>query len=157
MKSMQFRWPVILLVVGFLLAACATPPLTPVPAGASATAAGQVVEGFYTWYLDYSAADPETGEFKNPLVDGAYKERQELAPQIVSGIEEALIQSGRPHADPFLCARDLPTSITVISENTASDEAIVTVRSSFEGHIFTIKLAKLDGEWKIVDVMCGRR
>lgn len=153
MNGLQFRWLIIIMLTGALLASCSPQPVSAdvvSPAGPR-----QVVESFYGWYLDYSAADPETGEFNNPLVDGAYQDRVELAPEMIAQVDAAL-QSGSLPADPFLCAQDLPTSISVTEEEVASDEALISVESSFEGHTFKIRLSLIEGDWKISQVMCAR-
>ena len=33
---------------------------------------------------------------------------------------------------------------------------MVSVESSFEGHMFKVKLVMIDEDWKIAEVMCGR-
>ena len=154
MDRIQSRWLIIVMLAGALLAACSAQPVSADPAPATDPGPRQVVESFYTWYLDYTATDPETGDFKNPLVDGAYQGREELAPEMVARVDTALAQAVR--ADPFLCAQDLPTHISVTKEEVASDEALISVESSFEGHAFKVKLVQIDGQWKISEVMCSR-
>ena len=149
MNGRHIRWLVIVMVAGTLLAACSTQPVSPDPASASDRTPEVVVESFYNWYLDYSAAG-------NPLVDGAYQAREELDPRMVTRIDAAMTQAGGLRADPFLCAQDVPTYISVANEQVASDEALVSMESSFEGHRFKVKLVMIDEDWKIAEVMCGR-
>ncbi len=109
----------------------------------------QVVEGYYRWYLDYARG---TG---NPLVDRAYRDSDYLTARLVEkvdGILDALEGGGY---DPFLCAQDIPESLTVEPVAGTETEASVLVRTSFEGHTFTVALVLVDGRWLIDDVHCG--
>jgi hypothetical protein len=130
------------------------PPQAKVQARAANMAPEEVVESFYGWLIDYGGYDPETDTFNNPLVDGAYKTREELAPEAVQWVEETLASFDRGGYDPFLCAQDIPTSISVGRAEISDGEATVRVATSFEGHFFTVRLVQIGGEWKIVKVVC---
>jgi hypothetical protein len=78
-----------------------------VPAAAQEADPVDVVERFYTWYLDYTGYDTETEEFRNAIVDGSYREREELSPALIAEIEAEALR----FADPFLCAQDTPHDI----------------------------------------------
>jgi hypothetical protein len=56
--------------------------------------------------------------------------------------------------DPFLCAQDVPQSFSFDEPIVSGDIARVVVRTSFEGHAFTVALLRESGAWKISDVLC---
>jgi hypothetical protein len=118
-------------------------------ASPAATSPVAAVEGFYGWYLGYMG-DPMSNEWRNPLADGAYRESEFLAPELV-----ATVDSMQPFMfDPFLCAQDVPTEITVGEAEVNGGVARVAVTSSFVGHGFTVELTEGAGGWQIVDVIC---
>ena len=65
-----------------------------------------VVEAFYTWYLDYIGSGEN---LRNPLVDRAYRESDLLTERLIARLDEEL-DADFIHADPILCAQDIPTS-----------------------------------------------
>ena len=126
----------------------------PVPeAAADSVAPEVVVEDFYAWYLDY-IGDRASGDFRNPLVDRAYHESELLDPAFVVSVDELLDSFDRGGYDPFLCAQDIPDSIFVGEATISGDEASVGVETSFAGHGFEVRLAQVDGEWLISDIVC---
>ncbi len=56
--------------------------------------------------------------------------------------------------DPFLCAQDIPDSVTVDEATISGDTASVAVHTSFAGHAFQVDLKLVDGQWKISDIIC---
>jgi hypothetical protein len=58
--------------------------------------------------------------------------------------------------DPLLCAQDVPESFTVGEAVVFGDTATLAVHTSFEGHGFTVALQRVDGLWRVSDVLCGR-
>ena len=137
-----------------LVAALGLSGCGPVPeAAADGAAAEAVVEDFYTWYLDY-IGDRASGEFRNPLVDGAYRESEHLDPAFIESVDELLASFDRGGYDPFLCAQDIPEEITVGEAEVDGDSALVPVETSFAGHTFEVALSLLDGQWKIADIAC---
>ncbi|MHB1296279.1 MAG: DUF3828 domain-containing protein [Anaerolineae bacterium] len=123
----------------------AEPTATVVTAAIEADAPEQVVQGFYGWYLEYAGGE----EPKNPLVDGAYRERAELAPELIAEAD-ALVESPEGiHFDPFLQAQDVPTEVSVGAAEIEGDSATVQVTTSFAGHLLDVDLVRMDGAWRI--------
>jgi len=76
------------------------------------TSPSAVTAAFYGWYLDY-LGDRELEEFKNPLVDQAYRSSQLLSERLISAVDQALDGMENGGFDPFLLAQDIPTSYRV--------------------------------------------
>lgn len=131
------------------LAACGPAP----EAAAEAAGPEAVVEEFYSWYLDY-IGDRASGEFRNPLVDKAYRDSELLTPAFVTSVDELLASFDRVGYDPFLCAKDIPESVSVSEVAVSGDEASAMVETSFAGHSFEVELEMVEGEWLISDVVC---
>jgi hypothetical protein len=114
----------------------------------------QVVEGFFQWYLAYMG-DPTTDAFRNPMVDRAYGESDLLTGRFVQQIDELLASFDGAGYDPFLCAQDIPRSLS--TEEIALDGAIaeVEVTTNFVGHRFHVDLINQDGAWKIDNIRCA--
>jgi hypothetical protein len=123
----------------------------------------KVVESFYEWVLDYRG-DPATGEVRNMLVDKAYRDSEHLSGAFIEKVDGIIAsfetQPGGGY-DPFLCAQDWPGAIRSGDVTTAGDTATVTVQqvwnpdTQFESiREITAKLQKIDGEWKISDILC---
>jgi hypothetical protein len=56
--------------------------------------------------------------------------------------------------DPFLCAQDIPESISADEAMVSGGAASVTVHTSFAGHSFKVDLQQFGGQWKISDIIC---
>ena len=126
----------------------------PVPQAAAETAAPEVVvEEFYGFYFDY-IGDRASGEFRNPLVDRAYRDSELLTPAFVASVDELLESFDRAAYDPFLCAQDIPESFSVGEAAASGEEASVMVETSFAGHSFEVELELVEGEWLISGVVC---
>jgi hypothetical protein len=114
----------------------------------------QVVESFYQWYLAY-IGDPASDTFRNPMVDRAYRENELLTGRFVQQIDELLASFNGAGYDPFLCAQDIPRSLSaetlVLSDGTAE----VEVTTSFISHSFHVELVSQDGAWKIDNIRCA--
>lgn len=140
----------LLMLVSLGITACA--------ASAEAAASPQmVVESFYSWALEYTAFNEETGERANPMVDGAYIARPEISAAMIDSYE-ATRASFEPMGggyDPFLCAQDIPTTFRVGETVVEGDQALVTVETSFANHSFQVELTREAGEWLISDVFCS--
>jgi len=114
----------------------------------------QVVDGYYAWYLDY-IGEPGSDDFRNPLVDRAYRDSAYLSESFVGHVDELLSTDTPMGADPFLCAQDIPASLKADAVLTSDETASVVVRSSFDGHVFTVDTQKTDEGWLITNVTCG--
>lgn len=119
---------------------------------------GGVVAGYYDWYLGYITG---SGEFRNPLVEGAYRDSEYLTQDLIAQIDERLAGAGAVSIgyDLFLCAQDLPESYQYEVINAQADEALVLLREYFgenpRSHNVTLTLRRSDDTWKISDVVCG--
>jgi hypothetical protein len=117
-------------------------------------------QGFYDWYLDYVGYQPD-GTFRNAMVDGAYRTNPDLAPEFVAQIDDLLASfKGQGGGyDPFLCAQDIPTRVTVDGAQVSGEQATVTVSTFWMGnpmaHRFEVALELREGAWQIVDIRCG--
>lgn len=78
---------------------------------------------FYTWYLGYIGA-PSPGEYKNPLVDRAYRDSQFVSQEFSASVDEMLSTASPGGFDPFLLAQDIPVDFSVDPGLTA-DTAVV--------------------------------
>lgn len=131
----------------------------PSPAGSrqaqeSAAAPEVVVEAFYTWYLDYIGSGED---FRNPMVDRAYRESDLLSADFIAEMDEYFESVEFIPGDPFLCAQDVPQSFAVEEARMLDEGAEVVVRTSFEGHALTVLLNQEEEEapWLITDIRCG--
>lgn len=113
----------------------------------------QVVEAYYDWYLGYISQSND-GEFRNPLVDRAYRDSKLLGSSFIGHIDD-LLSSDQLAADPFLCAQDIPTAIYVQGVFQNERVARVVVRTDFPGHVFTVDTQESKGRWKITNITCG--
>jgi len=134
--------------------ACAAPD-------AAAMTPEEVVQGFYDWYLGY-IGDPASEEMRNPLVDGAYRSSEYLTEDFVQRVDELIASFDKGGYDPFLCAQDIPRSLTVDVAAVSGDEATVVVHqlwnpgTEYESvRDVKVALRKVDEAWKIADVACG--
>jgi hypothetical protein len=105
----------------------------------------EVVEGFYWWYIGYPG---------NPMADGVYRSSEYLADEFVQKVDAIIASFDRGGYDPFLCAQDVPGELTVEEAVVSGDGASLAVHTSFEGHTFTVELRRVDGRWRISDVIC---
>jgi len=123
---------------------------TPVPAPPE-----QVVRDFYAWYLGYSG-NGSTGEFRNPLVDKAYRRSDALTQDFIARLDAFTAQPMM--FDPILCAQDVPASVSTTAADVSGATAIVRVETSFAGrHAFDVRLTQEGGAWKIAEVICSAR
>jgi hypothetical protein len=123
----------------------------------------EVVESFYEWYLDYTGSSG-SGEFRNPLVDGAYQSSPFLTPDFIIKVDETLKSMQGGGFDPFVCAQVIPEQITTDGTYLAemygpdfANDASVVVRTEFTGHAFTVDLVRTnqDEDWRINNIICG--
>ncbi|MBN1313402.1 MAG: hypothetical protein JXB30_18490, partial [Anaerolineae bacterium] len=141
-KTAGFMMVVAMVLFGVVLSGCAVP-------GAAAKEPAQspeaVVESFYTWAIGYGQFDPDTQEHHNPMVDGSYRSRQELGPEMIERYD-AIVASFDERGggyDPFLCAQDVPNTITV-NQAEYDGNAYVQVDTSFEGHSILVELTLIE-------------
>jgi hypothetical protein len=117
---------------------------------------GEAVTSYYNWYLGYITG---SGEFRNPLVDGAYRDSEYLTQDFIERIDERLAGDMGLGYDLFLCAQDMPERYTYEVIRVRSGESLVLLREYFGGnprsHNLTLTLNNTEGTWKIDDVVCG--
>ena len=132
-------------------------------AEAPAASPERVVESLYQWYIDYAGYDPETDTMNNPLIDGSYKTREEVAPGMVQRVEETTASfDGYGGYDPILCAQDIPQSFTVGEAVVSGESASVIVTEIWNpgteyewANTLTVRLSLMDGQWKIAEIICA--
>jgi hypothetical protein len=123
-------------------------PISPMPEGPAIATPEGTIDAFYSWYLWY------VREVGNPLVDGAYRSNEYLSAGLVQKADAILASFDKGGFDPFLCAQDIPQSITIEDAVMSGDIARSVVRTNFQGHGFTVALQRIDGRWEIGDILC---
>ncbi len=118
-----------------------------------------VVTSFYNWYIDYTGYDETIEEFRNPLVDGSYKEREELSANLIDRVVTIRETEGGYHYDPFICAQDVPESFEIeMIDHLTEYDAAALVSTYFawnpQPYRFVVALAEVDGAWQIENVIC---
>lgn len=83
----------------------------------------QVVEAYYDWYFGYISKSND-GEFRNPLVDRAYRDSQFLRSGFIASVDEMLSKETLGGFDPFLLAQDIPSDFSV-DPGPTEDSAVV--------------------------------
>ncbi len=111
-----------------------------------------VVTEFYRWYLAYINSGVDGP--RNPVVSGAYCETGYVTSELADRIS-ASAADARGGFDPFLCAQDVPSEVLPVEVRDGGSGAAVDVRTSFEGHQFTVVLAQTGAGWRIQDIVCG--
>ncbi len=156
--------PVLCLAVAVVMAVVGVWAVGPRPETAMAQGPESpeaVAEAFYTWYLDYTRPDPQTGEFDNPLVDGAYRESPYLSQALIERVEAMADEEMGFMADPFLCAQDTPERVAVELIEAGEETASVLVQTYFGfnplPHNLTAHLVRTEGAWQIDAITCGER
>jgi hypothetical protein len=133
-----FLWSILI-----ILAAVAAGCSQPVTASASPD---EVVNAFYRWYLGYPG---------NVMVDRAYHDSEYLTAELKAEVDGILDSFSGGGYDPFLCAQDIPDSITVSQPIASGDTATVSVNTSFPGHGFEVVLSMAQDGWQIVAINCN--
>lgn len=115
-----------------------------------------VVRNFYQWYLDYGRT-AGTGDFGDPLLDGAYRDYEYLEPDFVQAVD-ALVEEMTPGApDPFLGTQDRPVGISVDAVSAGETAATVMVHSFFPGnrerHHLLAELSRREDSWVISNII----
>jgi hypothetical protein len=133
-------------------------PVTPTPTPEPRLSPQEVVQRFYDQYLE-DTRDTATGPMRNWLVDGLYRTSSYLAPEFVQKVDEIVASFDRGGYDPFLCAQDIPGSVTADQVVISGEEATVVVHqvwnpgTEYESvRDLTVALKVTDGQWKITGV-----
>jgi len=106
-------------------------------------------KAFYTWYLGY-IGDRATGEMRNPLVDGAYRESGFLSAAYIQELDELFGEGIQ--ADPILMAQDIPQDFSV-DPGIEAGTAIVHLQFGAETvqHL-KVRMVEEPGAWKITGI-----
>jgi hypothetical protein len=129
--------------------ACGAPePVSPMPEGPVIVTPEGAVAGFYSWYLWY------VRNGGNVLTDEVYRQSEYLTEEFIQEVGETVASFEKGGYDPFLCAQDVPESFSMDTPIVSGDEATLVVRTSFEGHAFTVELQEIGDRWAISDVIC---
>ncbi len=123
-------------------------PVVELTRRANAATPEQVVESFYDWYLGYANAP----EGRNPLVDGAYRDRPELAPELVAEMDALLSGPDGFRYDPFLMAQDVPTGYEISLVAYEGESVTVVLATSFEGHQLAVSMVRRGDGWQIRNI-----
>ncbi|MFW5749072.1 MAG: hypothetical protein ACOCYT_05610 [Chloroflexota bacterium] len=118
------------------------------PATAQENDPVDMVENFYSWYLDYAGYDETADVFRNPIADGSYRDRAELSPAMISRIDA----EHERFADPFLCAQDIPGQATFAPVDAHS--VLVSLHFGGNPHPHNV-LVMLDADGLIDGVNCA--
>ncbi len=114
-----------------------------------------VTESFYSWYLDQVGYDEASGEFRNPLVEGTYRNSDLLSEALIVSVDEIMADPPPGFGDPFLCAQDIPVSVVV--ETLDADTMIV--HEYFGGNpvpnSLMVELEEIEGQWQLSSITCG--
>jgi hypothetical protein len=131
------------------------PTSAPVPsATAGAPSPGEAIRAFYGWYLEYSRPN-NVGEFRNPLVDGAYASSPYVTESLSERVADIVASFDRGGYDPFLCAQDVPTAFTVGTVEGDGTQAHARVYTTFVGHAFDVTVVHENGGWLLDEVTCA--
>ncbi len=150
------KWMLLVLGLGLMVAlvGCGTDAAASDAKDAETMSPEEVTREFYAWYIDYTGRS--TGEFRNPLVDRAYRSSEHLSESFVQKVDELLDSFDQMGYDPFLCAQDIPERVTVGAAQVEGDTAHLIVETSFGKHVFNVELQRSNQAWQINNVVCSR-
>ena len=145
-----FVVPAVLCIV---LAGCSAAYMAPkVVASGPVSGPMDVVEDFYSSYTSFPG---------HPMVDGAYRSDERLTPEFIQKVDGIIDSFDKGGYDPFLCAQDIPGEFAFDDAVVSGEEATVLVREIWNPgteyefvHDVTVALRRVDGQWKINDVIC---
>jgi len=121
----------------------------------------KVVESFYAPYAAFRA-DPSV-EFDNPIASKSYRDSAYLSDGFVQKVDEIIASFDKGGYDPFLCAQDIPGEFRFDAAQVSDDGQTARVvmhevwnpNTEYENvHDVDVALERVDGAWKISDVIC---
>jgi hypothetical protein len=152
MKIRKLWSMVALILVAIMVAGCGQMVvLVPVTTDQPEAGPAEVVESFYTWYLDLFNSNEE-GVRVNPLVEGTYRDAPQLSPEFVAEVDAIIAGFEHGGYDPLLLAQDVPTQIRVAEAEVKGDQARVKVYTTFFAHVLDVSLEDGEGGWLITGV-----
>lgn len=108
------------------------------------------VEAFYAWYFDYVGGEP--GEFRNPLVDKAYRDSPYLSAEFIQRVDEVIASFAEGGGfDPFLRAQDIPSEYQV-QPGAEQNQVLLRERFGESWNELKITLVNQNGCWLIDDI-----
>lgn len=114
-----------------------------------------VAEEFYAWYLD-AFGDHASNTFGSPLSNKEYHSSPYLTPSFIEHVDAILAGfENRSSYDPFLCAQNIPPSVTADSVLLHGEQASVLMRTDFPGHFITLDMQHTGDGWQISDITCA--
>ncbi|NMC46704.1 MAG: hypothetical protein GYA52_07700 [Chloroflexi bacterium] len=122
--------------------------------GNSTLSAEAAMESFFSDYLDYFE-DPDTGAFRNPLVDRVFANRHYVTRDFIDEIDEiiAAFDSGGAY-DPIVCGQAVPDYITFDDPLVGPGMVTYMIKTNFEDQYFFVHLVKEADGWKINTISC---
>jgi len=117
---------------------------------ADAASPEEVARSFVDWYIAYT--DMAAG--RTVRADEAYRNHPLLTEELVGRIEETYASMQGGGHDPFLCAQDVPTAVSVGPARVYEDQAWLTLYTTFPGHSLDLTLAKAGDLWRISEITC---
>ena len=117
---------------------------------ADAASPEEAARSFFDWYIAYT--DMAAG--RTVRADEAYRNHPLLTEELVGRIEETYASMQGGGYDPFLCAQDVPTAVSVGPARVYEDQAWLTVYTTFPGHSLDLTLREADGNWRIDEIAC---
>ena len=147
---MKSRYLILSLLAILLLVACQHAEPATETTGVD-TEPLDVVEAFYGWYTQYPPGDARRAE----LVPA---ENEALSP----ALRGSIVEMGQAmHADPIVCAQDMPQGFTFEQRMVEGNQAEVMVQTlwnpgtEFEmTHDIMVSLVKQDDAWQIERIDC---
>lgn len=113
-----------------------------------------VVEAFYAEWREW-VMQGFAGERENPLMNGAYRESEYIAPAFADEVDAIVAGFEGGGYDPFLCAQDVPNEVVVDGTIYTESGPRVALHTSFNNHAMVVGLDQGEGgEWRIRNVVC---
>lgn len=117
---------------------------------AEAASPEEAARSFYEWYIAYT--DMAAG--RTVRADEAYRNHPLLTEELVGRIEETYASMQGGGYDPFLCAQDVPTAVSVGPARVYEDQAWLTMYTTFPGHSLDLALTNSGDLWRISEITC---
>jgi hypothetical protein len=118
------------------------------------------VQMFYAWYVDAVRRRFVDEADEGPAADADFHNSDLLTARFKQEIDDMRAQAEAEfpqmglHADPFLCAQDVPYHVTPDQALIDGETAVLTARTSFQDQIILIELQSTGNGWLIDDVTC---
>lgn len=109
-------------------------------------------KAFYTWYLGY-IGDPATEQFRNPLVDGAYRESGFLTAEFIDKVDTIIAGFNGGGYDPFLLAQALPQGFSVDPGYLPDTAVVGLIFGEHSVRMIQVEFVQENGRWLIDDIV----